>query len=175
MEKYLLKKTGGFHRSLHGDLNSGISRENNRRVALDNYSWFLQEQWRENRHVKFYAITISPHDHKQPDSVVFNASKDIITICKSVTGLMYNFEESEKGKIHAHGILASKDYSKFLKIKKHPLCQFHIVEYTPGNWIGYCLKSNPPITHHLFIQQNKHYIITDRFIGHEQLNHTLGP
>ncbi len=165
------KKTGGFHRTLAAR-NSGFPPETVKQNSLGNFSWFLMSHWRENRHVKFYAITVSPHDHHVTPNVVYHALFDIITECKTVISAMYVLERSPTGKYHAHGILASKDYSKFLKVKKHPTCQFHTVKYTPGNWISYCLKDGPTIAHYLTLDENKFYEGSKRYIKHEQLDVT---
>lgn len=160
-----------FQRSLKGDLNSGISRKNIEEESLDAFSWYMLNEWRENKYVKFYTINVNPHDHRQPAGIIQAALYDIIRKCKTVISLAYIIEVSPEGKNHAHGILASKDYSKFLKVKKHPICQFYLEKYIPGNWISYIQKDRPPIIH--FLRKEMQYNVHEQkcyWIKHEQLS-----
>ncbi len=164
------RETGGFQRSLTGDLNSGFPRKTAELDFQRLFTGFLHEQWRNNRHMKFYAITVNPHRHDQPAIVSHQGMIDLLHVCKTAVSIMYIIEKSPEGKMHAHGILASKDKSKFLKVKRHPLCQFDTPVYIPGNWIPYINKGLPTIVHTLSLVDTRFILPEDRVVHHEQLD-----
>ncbi len=148
------KETGGFQRSAatYNTDNTNFLVQTHP-IALNaqtSYQSYLLDTYRDNRYTKFYAITITPHIHSTTEVFIFNTVYDVINTCKSVISIHFNYECSDAGKLHIHGIIACKDKTKFLKVKKHPICQIHTTEFNPeGNWIQYCLEKSPSIIHTL--------------------------
>lgn len=139
--------------------------------AIEQYQTYLMDTFRDNRYTKFYALTVTPHIHSTTEYYLSNVMYDIINQCKSVISITYNYERSEAGKLHIHGIIATKDKTKFLKVKKHPIAQIHTTELNGETWIYYCTKSKPRIIHSLTrVYDVKHHI--DPVIRHEQINLT---
>lgn len=160
----------GFHSTLTGGLNSGFPRKTAECELTRAFSGFLHDNWRDNRHMKFYAITVNPHNHSQPSVVVHQGMIDLLHVCKLTVAIMYIIEKSPAGKWHAHGLLASKGYSKFLKAKRHPLVQFDTPVYVPGNWLPYINKDLPTIVHTLTLLDTKYILPSDRVVHHTQLD-----
>lgn len=122
----------------------------NHQKATASYNEYLLDTWRANRYTQFYTITATPHIHSCSEVFLFNTMYDIINTCQTVTSIHFNYEVSHAGKLHVHGLIACKDKTQFLKVKKHPICQIYTQEYYYGpTWIEYCLQEKPRILHTL--------------------------
>jgi len=105
---------------------------------------WVQGQFRLYNYSKFYTFTISPHQRYVERMVLEDGVRQIFRSYKSVIGVRYIMETSKLGKLHVHGILCARDNSKFVKLRRHPTCNYMINPYSPGNeWIVYMGKGNP--------------------------------
>ncbi len=119
-----------------------------------NFQLYLHQEWKANQYHKFYTITISPHDNHGSTYILRQSIIDLFRVCKNVVSMRYIYETSKNNKLHIHGLLTSKDYCKFMKVRKHPLVKFHIVQYTPGNWIDYISKEKPNQVHDVIMDND---------------------
>ncbi len=105
---------------------------------------YLLREFRTNQYITYYAFTISPHSRLQEQGVLADSVTDLMKICKNVISCRYIFETSDLGKVHIHGLLASKSRCKFVKLRKHPLVQYYFKVYD-GNrkWLNYMEKGQP--------------------------------
>lgn len=108
-----------------------------------------------NPYVHFYALTVSP---RNPDTDIFEvikSVKDLFKICKNVLSVRYVIEKSPKGKDHIHGILCCRNKSKFMKIRRHPVCHFQIDPFESEGWVGYMGKGHPDICYGMYYNEGK--------------------
>ncbi len=113
---------------------------------------FLCRAYLGNPWAQYYAFTISPHEKYAEKAVSAIAVEHMFKVYNGMIAAIYVFEKSEKGKWHIHGILASADKKKWVKLCKHPLVHYKLTEYVPGEWIDYCLKGKPDKLYYI----NKH-------------------
>lgn len=109
------------------------------------FNQYLLTEWRSNQYITYYAFTISPHQKSLPKIGIEKSVTDMLNVCKNIISCKYIYETSKLNKIHIHGILAAKQKSKFTKLNKHPLVQYHITEYEHRHnaYIRYMSKCQP--------------------------------
>ncbi len=123
-------------------------------IASERIHRYLSAHYTSQPYTKFYAFTASPHDKYLNRETLHRTIKDLLKLYSPIYSLLYVIEVSELGKIHAHGIICSRDQSKFVKVRNHPVVQFKIVKYSPGIWIKYILKDNPTKIHVIYKDAN---------------------
>ncbi len=126
-------------------LKSRKNRELTDLAVLKCRQWYAR-LFKGNVYTRFYTLNVSPFNSRSEMNELDYEEyvKELFTICRNVLGVWFIFEKSEAGKLHLHGFIASKDKSKFLKIKKHLLFHSEIDEVTYfDGWLAYCLKHSP--------------------------------
>ena len=90
---------------------------------------YMINEYRHYNYAKFYIFTISPHQRYAQEIVTHQAASQILSSYKCVYSLRYIIETSELGKCHAHGILVTRDQSKFVKLRRHPVVNYQFDAY----------------------------------------------
>ncbi len=114
------------------------------RALINYFEYYLTHEFHNLNYAKFYILTISPHYRYSGDTVLHHAAKEILHKYKSVYSLRYIIETSLKGKLHIHGIVVSRDYNKFVKLRKNPVVQYKLEQYIDClSWLSYISKDKP--------------------------------
>ncbi len=99
-----------------------------------------------SKYIKWYTLTIDPLDPtvQVTEHQYELALKRLRDKCKTIIKVAYIYETSEHGKLHLHGILATRDKTKFLKVKHDIRYHYQMdpLTYLDG-WICYILKGSP--------------------------------
>ena len=118
------------------------------RAVQDSFTQYMMKEYKHYNYAKFYTFTISPHQLYAQEIVTHQAASQILSSYKCVYSLRYIIETSDKGKIHAHGILVTRDLSKFVKLRRHPMVNYHFSYYNvDGGWLDYIAKDDPKDIH----------------------------
>ncbi len=95
-----------------------------------------------------YAFTVSPHQRHAGLGTMVAAVRDLFILYKGTIFVSYIEEVSDMGKHHIHGVVVMRSKCKFVKMRKHPVCQYYFRPYDDtAAWANYMGKKSPS---HLF-------------------------
>lgn len=94
---------------------------------------------------RFTIFTVSPHHKDQRSLLLLNMSIEHIFLkYKHVDSMIYVQETSDAGKLHIHGIICHRNDCKWMKVRKHPVYNYHFDTFKPsGGWLHYMGKDSP--------------------------------
>ncbi len=123
-----------------------ILNDQRRREEINYWYEMIMQRDIYSKYIEWYTLTLSPKD---PTVEIREYFYDLALLrlqskCKTIIDIVYILETSKHGKLHVHGIIATRDKTKFLKIKRDIRFNWHMdpLTYLDG-WINYMLKESP--------------------------------